>query len=155
MTELPNKTLTHSNQETMPLEKMKFTKKVINLNAIACNNVQADNFNIEAALSESDLAIKALGANNALEEMLVAQMLSIHNLQQTMAAMANGSQHTSNGPYFVNSTIKLANCFTQQANLLSKLHGNGGQKITIERVNNINTGAQTIFSNMNRGTPNE
>jgi hypothetical protein len=124
----------------------------VGLNALACNNIKNPDFNMSNALNEGVVAFKALGATDALQEMLVAQMLSIHNLQQTAAAMANGTQHTKSGQYFTNTAIKLANCFSAQVNRLAQLQGKVGQKITISKVN-VHQGAQAIVGHVSGGTP--
>ncbi|WP_133128961.1 hypothetical protein [Legionella nagasakiensis] len=95
---------------------------------MATNNISSDNFDFEGAKSLCTEGIAALGAQNGLESMLVAQMLSIHKLQQRSIAYANASDNMELKTYYTNSAIKLANCFVQQANMLAKLRGVGGAK---------------------------
>ena len=45
---------------------------------------------------------------------------------------------------------RLANCFVQQANMLTKLQGIAGQKITVERVV-VNQGGQAVVGNIQGG----
>ena len=52
--------------------------------------------------------------------------------------------------YFTNATVKLANCFVQQANMLAKLQGAGLQKIIVERVE-VHQGGQAVVGNVQSG----
>ena len=79
-------------------------------------------------------------------------MLSIHYLQQISIAMVNKTLSNNAGQYFTNTAIKLANTFVQQANLLSRLQGCGGQKIVVEHVE-VNSDGQAVICNINRGSP--
>jgi len=132
-------------------EYNRFRKKTIGLSALACNNFRKDDFNIDKAADESQNDFNALGATGGLQEMLAAQMLSIHRLQQISTAMANEAIHSEVKQCYTNSSIKLANVFVQQANLLSKLQGNGGQKIIVEHVE-VHQGGQAIVGNI-KGAP--
>ncbi len=49
--------------------------------------------------------------------------------------------------YCTNTTVKLANCFVQQVNILAKLQGVGGQKIIVERVE-VQQGGQAVVGNI-------
>jgi hypothetical protein len=89
----------------------------------------------------------ALNSQNSLQEMLIAQMTSIHLLQQKTIALANRTGLTDNKQYLINSSIKLAHCFTQQAALLAKLQGIGSQKITVEHVE-VHHGGQAIVGSI-------
>ncbi len=84
----------------------------------------------------------------ALQEMLAAQMLTIHQLQQISMAFAAKSNQPNNKQYFTNTAIKLANTFVQQASLLSRLQGNGGQQINVKQVD-VHQGGQAIVGNVN------
>jgi hypothetical protein len=96
--------------------------------------------------------MKALKAQGGIQEMLVAQMTSIHLLQQTTIALANTAGFTDSKQYYTNSAIKLSNCFTQQAALLAKLQGIGGQKIVVEHVE-VHHGGQAVVGTINGATP--
>ena len=99
-------------------------------------------------------SMKALKAEGGIQEMLIAQMTSIHLLQQTTIALANSTGFTDSRQYYTNSAIKLANCFTQQAALLAKLQGAGGQKIIVEHVE-VHHGGQAVVGNISGVTPTE
>jgi len=79
--------------------------------------------------------------------MLAAQMYSIHELQQKIMIYANATDNLELQKYYTNSAIKLANCFVQQANILAKLQGVGGQKIIVERVD-VHQGGQAVVGNI-------
>jgi hypothetical protein len=129
-----------------------FTDKVTRYNAIACSNRRGENWDRDQAISESIDNLKALNAQGGLQEMIVAQMTSIHLLQQMTVALANSSGLTDSKQYYTNSAAKLTNCFTQQATLLAKLQGVGGQKIVVEHVK-VHQGRQTVVGNINGVTP--
>ena len=86
--------------------------------------------------------------------MIAAQMLSIHKLQQKTMCYAQNINNFKLEKYYINSGVKLANCFVQQANLLAKLQGIGGQKIIIERVE-VHQGGQAIVGSIHRGVDNK
>jgi hypothetical protein len=134
-------------------ENKKFTTRVTKLSALACNDVASSSFNIDVAAKESQNFIQALGAKGGLQEMVAAQILSIHRLQQlTMSMLASGDKvNIEVKQYFTNTAIKLANVFVQQANLLSRLQGDGVQKIVVERVD-VHSGGQAIVGNVNGGS---
>ncbi|RUR08565.1 hypothetical protein ELY14_11185 [Legionella septentrionalis] len=130
--------------------KANFTRHLIHENAIATNNIKAENFNMEQAKQKSIDAMEALDATGGLQSMLSAQMLSIHELQQRTMTYANASSNLELQKYYTNTAIKLANCFTQQANILAKLQGVGGQKIIVERVD-VHQGGQAVVGNIQGG----
>lgn len=130
-------------QQDAARNRSALTTKIHKLNAFACNNIKRDDFNVDDEMKISRNHLEALSPTQGLQEMLAAQMLSIHRLQQVSMAMANGSDRIENQQYFTNAAVKLANCFTQQANLFARLQGQGGQKITIERVD-VHNGGQAV-----------
>lgn len=131
-----------------------FNQHLIHNAAIASNDIRSDNFDINMAKEESDNALVALNVQSTLQTMLAAQMLSIHGLQQTTMASANACNHFELKKYYTNSAIKLSNCFVQQANVLAKLQGLGGQKIIVERFD-VHQGGQAIVGNIQGGMGNK
>lgn len=127
-----------------------FQKNITKLNALA--SIFKDSADIIVTERESRNGLKALNAEGGLQEMLAAQMLSIHQLQQQAISFANKSKHIENIRYYTNTAIKLANCFTQQANTLSRLQGHIGHKITVEHVD-VHHGGQAIVGNVCGHTP--
>lgn len=125
----------------------KLTRNIIHDAALASNNISSDSFDSEKAKSLCVDGLIALGVQNGLESMLAAQMLSIHKLQQRSMTYANASDNLELKTYYTNSAIKLANCFVQQANMLAKLRGVGGQKIIVEHVD-IHQGGQAVVGNI-------
>ncbi|AOW59545.1 hypothetical protein QHW22_14490 [Legionella pneumophila] len=133
--------------KTKTQAKENFNKHLIHKNAIATNDIRSENFDLDKARDRSNEALIALNAQDGLQAMLVSQMISIHELQQTTMAFANGCSALELKKFYTNSAIKLSNCFTQQANILAKLQGVGGQKIIVERVD-VHQGGQAIVGNI-------
>ncbi|CZG11155.1 hypothetical protein SC738_01545 [Legionella pneumophila serogroup 1] len=134
--------------------KENFNKHIIHKNAIATNDIRSENFDLDKAKERSRETLTALNAQDGLQAMLVSQMISIHELQQTTMAFANGCSAFELKKYYTNSAIKLTNCFTQQASVLAKLQGVGGQKIIVERVD-VHQGGQAIVGNIQGGMGNK
>lgn len=127
-----------------------FTDKIRKYNAIACSSRRGENWDHERAINESIDNLKALNAQGGLQEMIVAQMTSIHLLQQMTVALASGLTDTKQ--FYINSAAKLTNCFTQQATLLAKLQGKCGQKIVVEHVE-VHHGGQAVVGNIDGVSP--
>ncbi len=127
---------------------LEFTEKLLRLNVIACSTLNRENLDVKEAVKDCRGGLKALGATQGLQEMLAAQMLAVHELQQVSMAMASRAESTPLRQYFTNTSIKLANTFVQQASLLAKLQGNGGQKIIVEHVD-VHNGGQAVVGVVN------
>ena len=127
--------------------KQKFNQHIIYENAIATNDIRKEKFDISKAKEKSKNAMTALGIDGGLQSMLAAQMLSIHELQQRTMTYANGVDNIDLKKYYTNAAVKLSNCFVQQANILAKLQGIGGQKIIVERVD-VHQGGQAVVGNV-------
>jgi len=134
--------------------KEKFNQYIIYENAIATNDIRKDKFDMNKAKEKSKDAMTALGIDGGLQSMLAAQMLSVHELQQRTMTYANGVDHFELKKYYTNAAVKLSNCFVQQANVLAKLQGVGGQKIIVERVD-VHQGGQAIVGNIQGGLGNK
>ncbi|MDP3559301.1 MAG: hypothetical protein Q8R79_02990 [Legionellaceae bacterium] len=130
----------------------KFIKNMIHQNALATSDkMRDDEFDLEQAKNKSEIGFSALHADGGLETMLASQMLGINKLQHTCMVMANNLTHSEISQYYLNSSIKLANTFVQQATLLAKLQGGGTQKIVVERVD-ISHGGQAVIGSINGGS---
>ncbi|WP_035918435.1 hypothetical protein [Legionella fairfieldensis] len=136
------------NKSTEMSERQYLKRKILRLNALACNDIRQNNFDIENAMHQSRKELQTLGVNDCLQEMIAAQIISIHRLQQISMSFASSTDEMNHRQYFTNAAIKLANCFAQQANLLSRLQGYGGQKMIIERVD-VHHGGQAVVGNIN------
>jgi hypothetical protein len=134
--------------------KEKFTQHLIYENAIATHDIRSEKFDIDKAKQKSQAAMTAMRADDGLQSMLAAQMLSIHELQQRTMVYANAADNLELKKYYTNSAVKLANCFVQQANILAKLQGVGGQKIIVEHVD-VHQGGQAVVGNIQRGMGNK
>lgn len=141
-------------QKTDAQKKEDFIKHVVHKNALACNDINKEAFDIDSAKRLSKERIQALNVNDGLQAMVAAQMLAVHELQQKSMIFANGLSTTDHNAsqYYTNTAIKLANTFIQQANLLAKLQGGIGQKVTVERVE-VNQGGQAIVGNVQSSHP--
>ena len=131
-----------------------FNRQLIHDNAMANNSYKDERFDLDSEKQSSKEALAELNANNGLQSMLAAQMLSVHKLQQKSMCYAQNIKDYRLEKYYVNAGIKLANCFVQQANLLAKLQGLGNQKITVERVE-VYQGGQAIVGNVQGGRSNK
>lgn len=143
-----------SSQQIDPDEHVQFKRKIRELNALTTADRKNGNFNADKAIAESDNSMKALNAQGVLQEMLIAQMTSIHALQQMTIALANTTGFMDSKQFYTNSAVKLSNAFTQQASLLAKLQGVGGQKIVVQHMV-VRDGGQAIVGHVNttgRGT---
>jgi hypothetical protein len=145
-------TIKKHNMDNISDEQKSFSAKVTKLNVLACNFAHQENIGLAEAEKQSQDGLKVLGVQGGVEEMLAAQMIASHNLQQLCMAMANKMLGDVRGQYFINSAIKLSNSFTNQAALLSKLQGNAGQqRIVVEHIE-VHHGAQAIVGNINKGS---
>ncbi|WP_412754398.1 hypothetical protein [Legionella donaldsonii] len=136
-----------SKSDTITETKEKFVRHIIHENAIATNDIRSNKFDMDKAKQKSNAAMTAMNIDGGLQSMLAAQMFSIHELQQRTMIYANAADDLELKKYYTNAAIKLANCFTQQANILAKLQGVGGQKIIVERVD-VHQGGQAVVGNI-------
>ena len=128
------------------LQKKERFKCVIAGNAAIASRVSKGRSYDEAKQISLD-SFDALRVEDGVQAMVAAQMLTVHKLQQEVMVYANGVEDIRNKQYFVNSAVKLTNCFTQQAALLARLQGNLGQKMTVERVD-VHDGGQAVVGNV-------
>ena len=104
-----------------------------------------------AAEEAVNMLADSLGPKGLLQNMLVVELLGVHELQQKLLLYANKSIHTpEHGQYYMNAVTKLSNVFIQQASLLHKLQGNSQQKVVVEHLH-INEGGQAIVGHVNIG----
>lgn len=114
--------------------------------------------NEDKTKKENDLgqAAKALadslGAEGLLQNMLVTQLLSTHDLHQKLLPYASRSMnYPEDNQYFINAITKLSNTFIQQITMLQKLQGQSQQKVVVEHLH-IHEGAQAIVGQVNTHT---
>lgn len=127
-----------------------FAQRIVYDSTLATNDFRGKNFSLEGAQEKTREGMDALHVNDGLQSMIAAQMLSIHHLQQKSMIYANASESVKVQQYYTNAAIKLSNCFVQQANVLAKLQGIGGQKIIVERFD-VHQGGQAIIGNIHGG----
>ena len=86
----------------------------------------------------------SLGAKGLLQNMLVTQLLGVHELQEKLLGYASRSiNYPDHGQYYMNALTKLSNVFIPQVNTLQKLQGHAHQKVTVEHLH-VNAGGQAI-----------
>ena len=139
-------------EDNLTLAKNQLLENIIRSNATACNNINHKDFDLEKARRESENNLIALQCEGGLQAMLASQMLSIHKLQQTSMALANGLSYSETSKYYTNTALKLTNTFVQQANLLTKLQRGDGKKIIVERVD-VSNGGQAVIGTVNGRVP--
>ena len=84
-----------------------------------------------------------------MQNMLVTQLLGVHELQQRLLLYATRSMHDpERGQYYFNAISKLSNLFIQQVSLLHKLQGNSQQKVTVEHLH-VSDGGSAIIGQVN------
>lgn len=138
-----------SNKPIKSTVQNEFISSIVRSNAIATSSdYKNDDFDLERAKNKSEMSLTALDVEGGLQAMLASQMLAINKLQHTCMTVANNLTHSESSRYYTNTAIKLANTFVQQAALLAKLQGGGGQKIIVERVD-ISNGGQAVIGNIN------
>ncbi len=115
-------------------QQKKFTHHLIHDCTLACNDFQSKDFDLEKAKRITDEKLTAMATMDGLQSMLVAQMLSIHQLQQKSMTYAHAIGDFRLQKHYTNAAVKLSNCFVQQANILARLQGAGSQKIIVERL---------------------
>lgn len=140
------------NQDKQPNQ---FMQEIVHNSVLATNDFKTKHFDLKEATKINQEGLEALNAKDGLQSMLAAQMLSVHKLQQrAMTYVNNCNNHLKIEQYYTNAAIKLANCFVQQANMLAKLQGVGGQKIIVERFD-VHQGGQAIVGNIQGGMGNK
>ena len=107
---------------------------------------------LETATQVVKILADSLGAQGLLQNMLVTQLLGIHELQQKLLPyVAKSINYPEDNQYFVNAITKLSNTFIQQLTLLQKLQGQSQQKVVVEHLH-INKGAQAMIGQVNAYT---
>lgn len=96
-----------------------------------------------------EILANSLGAKGLLQNMLVAQLFGVHELQQKLLSYASRAMnHPERGQYYINALTKLSNVFIQQINTLQKLQGNSQQKVVVEHLH-VNAGGKAIVGQVN------
>lgn len=142
--------ITPINQSIIPNSNDEFTQDIVLKTVFASHNIKDKNFDLNEAKRTCSAGIISINTKDGLQTMLSAQMLTIHQLQQKAMAYASGISNLEIEKYYTNVAIKLSHCFIQQANLLAKLQGFAGQKITVERVD-VHQGGQAIVGTIQQG----
>lgn len=121
-------------------EFLEHVLKKIRFNTLA----NGDEDDSAKAMGHATEMINSLQPKSPIELMLVAQMLTIFNLQQKASTYAGVAKNPDLLAQCTNSVIKLSNVFVQQAQLLHRLQGGNSQKVLFEHIH-IHDGAQAII----------
>ncbi len=123
-----------------------YATQLVDLSKLSKEDKKKKEHDLEQALK---VFADSLGAQGLLQNMLVTQLLGVHELQQKLLPYANRSMnYPEHGKYYINSITKLSNLFIHQASLLHKLQGNSQQKVVVEHLH-INEGGQAIVGHVN------
>ncbi|HGC5726841.1 TPA: hypothetical protein ACIZAI_001026 [Legionella pneumophila] len=117
-----------------PVDRDNFSRQIVAKNILASMINEENSVELGIIKDLSYQAINALGVKNGLQAMLVSQMLSIHELQQKAMQYANNTQHYSVKERYINSAVKLSNCFANQVNVLTKLQDNDYSNSILEKM---------------------
>ncbi|OGV35738.1 MAG: hypothetical protein A3E88_04275 [Legionellales bacterium RIFCSPHIGHO2_12_FULL_35_11] len=147
MNEVQSKDLDTTQQKKIP-------QHLIHDCTLACNDFQSKGFNLAKAKEITAEKLATIGTMDGMQSMLMAQMLSIHQLQQKSMTYAHSIGDFRLQKHYTNAAVKLSNCFVQQANILARLQGVGSQKIIVERVE-VHQGGQAIVGNVQGGLANK
>lgn len=116
----------------------------------ACTHANAQEKGADA-LNVTLAMLHEIAPQNALEGLLVTQMIGIHNLSMEMLKQASISGNTDEEvERCINRSIKLTRTFAAQVEALHKLRNGGQQKVTVEHVT-VNEGGQAVVGNVSRG----
>lgn len=134
----------HEKAVTVMLEN--YAKTQINLTRL---NDKEKKQKLNNARQVVEILANSLGAENLLQNMLVTQLLGVHELQQKLLPLANRStNYPEHNQYYVNAITKLSNVFIQQINALQKLQGTSHQKVTVEYLH-VSDGGNAIIGQVN------
>ena len=136
------------------LEDSKFVNHIIQKHALTKVNLTAEDVNLDKGKQLAQETVLALGAEDATQLMLTAQMSAVHDLQQKLTIYAANTMHPDTTAYYINAVTKLSNVFVQQVDLLNKLKGHGERKVVVEHVH-VHNGGQAIVGNVEPYTSKE
>jgi len=106
---------------------------------------------IEPDFEMTRALMEGIGPQDALEGMLAAQMVAVHNKCMSFLHDAQYTQPGSeNEDYKLKQSMKLMSTFARQMDTLRNYRRKGEQKITVERVD-VQSGGQAIVGNVSTG----
>lgn len=108
---------------------------------------------IDHRIRANYVAISEMKPNDALELLLVSQMVAVHNMAMVMSQRAMSSNQTVEGVnYNINRVTKLMRTFAAQVEALNKYRNKGKQQITVKHQNvNVNEGGQAVIGDIGGG----
>jgi hypothetical protein len=103
-------------------------------------------------VEEAFALVQAIGPKDALEAMLVVQMVGTHNLAMEFLRRA-AQEAIGCAPENAEMATKMLRTFTAQTEALNRLRGKGQQKVIVEHVT-VNQGGQAVVGAINhQGAP--
>lgn len=140
------------NEKIISMMQLNYAEKQVDLSKL---NEEEKKLKLNKAHQVLASLADSLGAQGLMQNMLVAQLLGVHELQQELLSYASRSLHNpEQGQYYFNAISKLSNLFIQQASLLNKLQGNSQQKVTVEYLH-VSNGGNAIIGQVNAHTGKE
>jgi len=115
--------------------------------------VNASALGREPTAAEVNFALKtvmAIGPRDAVEAMLAAQMVAVHQATMTFARRLNHVEVIVQQDSAAKAFTKLSRTFTAQIEALRRYRTGGEQKVTVEHVT-VNEGGQAIVGNVSHG----
>lgn len=128
-----------------PLTQQMLIRQAMN---VSTEGVGGSADGVEPDFEMTRALMEGIGPNDALEGMIAAQMVAVHNKAMSFMHDAKytqpGSEHEE---YRLKQSMKLMAAFARQMDALRNYRRKGEQKITVERVN-VQSGAQAIVGHV-------
>ncbi len=115
--------------------------------------VNASALGREPTAAEVNFALKtviAIGPRDAVEAMLAAQMVAVHQATMTFARRLNHVEMIAQQDSAAKAFTKLSRTYTAQIEALRRYRTGGEQKVTVEHVT-VHEGGQAIVGNVSHG----
>jgi len=128
-----------------PLTQQMLMRQAMN---VSTEGVGGSADGVEPDFEMTRALLEGIGPNDALEGMLAAQMVAVHNKAMKFIHDASYAQPGSEQEdYKLKHSIKLMAAFSRQMDALRNYRRKGEQKITVERVN-VQSGGQAIVGHV-------
>lgn len=94
-----------------------------------------------------EAAMGGIAPTDALEGMLAAQIIGLHEAAVRLMGLAGGDAYNLLSETRMNMAVKLMRAFSSHLEVLSRYRGKGQQKVTVEHVT-VQQGGQAIVGNI-------
>ncbi len=120
------------------------SERVLSNLLLCVNNIYGDKHTNETLIFVAEF-IKELKPKDALETMLISQMLAVHNMTMRSFYRADLPDQTSYGVEVnIDRATKFSRTYLAQMEALKKYRSKSDQKITVEHIN-VNDGGKAII----------